>query len=124
MISGRESLDRADLADDFRCEYFADSVDLGQGRATRFDSFTASSPILDHCLVQPAQLGQEVLGDPFPFGLNDSDGTNLGQQRGSGLRREMNGTAASDEVAEVSMEPVDCAPPSLCEFASLVSEET
>ena len=111
VVGAGEPADVADVAGALGGEHVADPGEVGQGGAAGGDGGYAAAPVLREGTVEAPHVGEEVSGHLLAFGFDAVSGAHFGEQSCGGLGAELGWSAAGDQVAQVSVQPVDHAAP-------------
>ena len=110
-VGAGEAADVADVAEDLGGEHVADPRQVAKAGAAGGDRGGAASTVLCDGAVEAPHVDEEVSGHLLALGLDAVCGTDLSEQGGGFLGVELGGRSAGDQVAQVSVQPVDRAAP-------------
>lgn len=96
-----------DDRDDGRGPDVADAVDLGEGAAVGGERVTDTAGNVGDALVQPAPVGQQLLGDLFAFNVDHGSRSQRAQKPGCLGDRQVQLGACGLEFDEVARTAVD-----------------
>ena len=122
-VGAGEAADVADVAEDLGGEHVADPGELGQGGAAGGDGGCAASTVLREGAVEAAHVDEEVSGHVLALGLDAVAGTDLSEQGGGGLGVELGWRSAGDQVAQMSVRPVDRLAPFAGQLVAAVRQQ-
>ena len=105
VMAGGEPCDVTAVADQQAGHHGTDAVDVNQRRAARLDRFT--QPLLrgGEFFLEAPYLGEELVGDTFPFRLRHGDRPDALQQPGGPVGHHFCAHTARNQRCQGGVEP-------------------